>query len=220
MNTHAAAKTILCFGDSNTFGQRSDDVTKGRWPADVRWTGQLQTLLGESYAVIEEGLSGRTTDLDDARRQGCNGRAYLVPCLQSHNPIDGIVLMLGTNDLKAEFGRTSSAIAHAVDGLVDTIKHSAQASEDAPRIIIVSPMPIDASAEDFAALYARNYSAAAVEQSHQLAEALRAVAKKRDCLFFDAARIAVPGADGVHLSKASHTALAQGLAAQIIACFA
>ena len=52
-------KTILCYGDSNTYGY--NPVTGGRWPEDIRWTGRLQQLLGDEYKVIEEGCNGRTT---------------------------------------------------------------------------------------------------------------------------------------------------------------
>ena len=52
-------KSILCYGDSNTYGLMPD--SPDRYPRDVRWTGILQKKLGEDYYVIEEGLSGRTT---------------------------------------------------------------------------------------------------------------------------------------------------------------
>ena len=56
-------KTILCYGDSNTFGYVP--AGGGKWyPEDVRWTGVLQDDLGDAYRVIEEGCSGRTTDID------------------------------------------------------------------------------------------------------------------------------------------------------------
>jgi lysophospholipase L1-like esterase len=104
--TNPAAHTVLCFGDSNTNGISGDDENYVRLPAAVRWTGRLQRLLGDGYYVIEEGLNGRTTDLDYANRPGCNGRTYFGPCLQSHHPLDVVVIMLGTNDLKAEFNRS------------------------------------------------------------------------------------------------------------------
>lgn len=56
-------KTILCYGDSNTYGLRPD--SNQRYPREIRWTGLLQKSLGEDYYVIEEGLSGRTTLWDD-----------------------------------------------------------------------------------------------------------------------------------------------------------
>ena len=91
-------KHILCYGDSNTFG--TDPIHGGRHPDDVRWTGVLQKLLGSDYRVIEEGCGGRTTVFEDEISYGRNGLKMLIPIIASHNPLDLIVVMLGTNDLK------------------------------------------------------------------------------------------------------------------------
>jgi lysophospholipase L1-like esterase len=119
--TDPTAKTILCYGDSNTHGIPSNDEDDVRLPADVRWTGRLQLLLGEGYDVIEEGLSGRTTNVDYDDRPGANGRPYFAPCLQTHHPLDVVVIMLGTNDLKLQFDRPATAIADALSGYIDDI---------------------------------------------------------------------------------------------------
>ena len=100
-------KTILCFGDSNTWGFDPDATASSPYPIrhahDVRWTGVLARELGQEFHVIEEGQNGRTTVHEDPIVQHRNGRTYLPPCLESHKPIDLVVLMLGTNDLKAMF---------------------------------------------------------------------------------------------------------------------
>ena len=98
-------KRVLCYGDSNTWGfnAMNENVYGQRFPEEVRWTGRLQTLLGENWTVIEEGLCGRTTVFEDPLREGLNGLQYLGPCLATHNPIDYLILMLGTNDCKARF---------------------------------------------------------------------------------------------------------------------
>ncbi len=103
-------KTVLCYGDSNTWG--SDPETGERFAPDVRWPGVLRRSLGEGYWVIEEGLGGRTTVRDDPIEGAHkNGRAYLRACLESHKPIDLMTIMLGTNDLKARFAASASDIA-------------------------------------------------------------------------------------------------------------
>ena len=94
-------KNILCFGDSNTWGYVPG--TGNRYPKQIRWTGLLQNLLGDSFFIIEEGLNGRTTVLDDPTRIAKNGMTYLRPCLDSQAPIDLVVMMLGTNDCKHRF---------------------------------------------------------------------------------------------------------------------
>ena len=113
-------KTILCYGDSNTYGY--DPETGFRYPYEDRWTTILQKRLGDEALVIPEGLNGRTTCFEDEIRPGRNGFAYLEPCLHSHGPIDLVVLMLGTNDLKIRFQLTPTDIGKAIDRLILTIK--------------------------------------------------------------------------------------------------
>lgn len=208
MNTNPDAIKILCYGDSNTWGQMPD--MKGRQPADVRWTGQLQNLLGEKYYVIEEGLPSRTTDLEYAKKPGRNGKTYLIPCLGTHKPIDIVVLMLGTNDLKTVFNRTAGDVSLALKGLVaDTRKYGTYMEQDPPQIILVSPILIDSDAQEFANLYSDNYGAGASKKSLELAEHIAAVAKDENCIFLDAATVATPGVDGIHLATESHVSLAK-----------
>ena len=100
-------KTILCYGDSNTYGY---DPSNGfRYPKNVRWTGVLADLLGPEFTVIEEGCNGRTTVFDDPLEGWKNGLDYLKPCLNSHKPIDLVILMLGSNDLKDIFHASAAS---------------------------------------------------------------------------------------------------------------
>ena len=215
MITNPAARTVLCFGDSNTYGDPSDDPDYVRLAADVRWTGRLQALLGDGYDVIEEGLGGRTTDLDDGR-PGRNGREYLVPCLLSHDPLDLVVLMLGTNDLKARFDRSAAEIAAALGGLIDDIRTHASGP---PRVVLVSPIRIDDQqpwyAENDGGEFDGEFDGESVRKSARLPAELRRIAGSRGVLFADAATVARAGADGIHLSADSHGPLAELLATTI-----
>ena len=101
-------KTVLCYGDSNTFGYIPE--TGMRYPRDIRYPGRLKKLLGDEYDVIEEGCNGRTTIHDDPVDGWKNGLDYLKPCLNSHKPVDFVILMLGSNDLKATFHLTSGLL--------------------------------------------------------------------------------------------------------------
>ncbi|WP_037357389.1 GDSL-type esterase/lipase family protein [Amycolatopsis orientalis] len=210
---------VLCYGDSNTYGQRSEEVSRGRWPADVRWTGQLAGLLGSGYHVIEEGLGGRTTDLDypeSMNRPGRNGRTYLLPALLSHNPLDVVVLMLGTNDLKIQFGRTVPEAAAAIAGLLDEI--AAYGRTDAgqpPKVVLVAPPRINVSAPDFADVNGAFYDATSAAKAAQLAEPLAELAAARGTAFVDAGVVAEPGADGTHFSVPSHERFARVLADEV-----
>jgi len=111
-------KTILCYGDSNTYGY--NPVTGGRWPEDIRWTGRLQQLLGDEYKVIEEGCNGRTTMYKAPGEGWKSGLEYLKPCLNSHKPVDAVVMMLGTNGpedgLWTLYGRDRSRCGETGEG--------------------------------------------------------------------------------------------------------
>ena len=216
MITNPVAKTILCFGDSNTNGVPSDDEDYVRLAADVRWTGRLQRLLGDGYDVIEEGLSGRTTDIDYGDRPGCNGRVYLVPCLQTHQPLDVVVLMLGTNDLKIQFDRTPADIAMALSGYIDDIEFLATTRAGrVPRIILVSPIHLDDSRPAFAEMTEGNFDPVAVDKSRSLSRELHRLAGARRAMFADAATVARAGGDGVHLSLESHESIAKLIAMKV-----
>ena len=134
-------KTVLCYGDSNTYG--FDPRNGLRYPSDIRWTGRLQQLLGQDFIVIEEGCNGRTTAFDDPTEPWKNGLPYLKPCLNTHKPIDIVILMLGTNDLKNCFNVSVKEIAEGAGKLVDVIKEfTADKQGFIPKIILVSPPEI------------------------------------------------------------------------------
>ena len=135
--------TILCYGDSNTYGY--NPVNGLRYPKDVRWTGVLQKLLGEQYAVIEEGCNGRTTVFEDIAEPWKAGLGYLKPCLNTHKPIDFVIMMLGSNDLKRMFHASAKEIADGAEQLVSIIKEFTKEKQGfMPKVILVSPPEIGA----------------------------------------------------------------------------
>lgn len=210
----ATAARILCFGDSNTWGAIPQN--KERYLAADRWPGVLQVELGAAFDVIEEGLSGRTTDVDYADRPGRNGKAYLLPCLQSQNPLSGVVLMLGTNDIKVEFNRSAADIARAIHTLVDIIReYSRNEQGDAPHILLVSPAPINPETDIFKEKYTAYMNNQSVETSKLLAAEIKKVADATDCAFLDAGSVAQVSADGVHLTREAHAKLGMAIAAQV-----
>lgn len=134
-------KSILCYGDSNTYGLKSDLLS--RYPREARWTGLLQKQLGCEYYIIEEGLGGRTTVWDDPVEEHKNGKEYLLPCLDSHKPLDLVIVMLGTNDLKSRFSVTPFDVGASMENLVKTIlKTDAGINFHPPKILLVTPVPI------------------------------------------------------------------------------
>jgi lysophospholipase L1-like esterase len=211
---------VLCFGDSNTYGAPSEDDGRVRLPPDVRWTGRLQRLLGDGYSVVEEGLNGRTTNVDYDDRPGCNGLPYFVPCLLSHQPIEVVVLTLGTNDLKTQFDRSLEAIAESLGSYVDALGANATSRSGAtPRLVLVSPVPLDDGRPGFAEMEGE-FDALSVAKSRELSAHIRRTAERRGALFGDSAAIAETGADGVHLDIDSHARLADLLAAKVRAALA
>ena len=107
---------ILCYGDSNTWGYISG-TDHERYGINERWTKFLQCKLGDRFEVIEEGLNSRTLISNDTRpgKEGKNGYEYLIPCLDTHDPIDLIILMLGTNELKASYNKTAAEIGEMLE---------------------------------------------------------------------------------------------------------
>ena len=105
-------RRILCFGDSNTHGT---NPVGPRYGEDERWPALLQAMLGEDYRVLEEGFGGRTIAFDDPVEGGYKSAMdYLPPCLMSHDPLDLVIVMLGTNDTKQRFAMSAPAIAQAL----------------------------------------------------------------------------------------------------------
>jgi lysophospholipase L1-like esterase len=213
--TDRDAARVLCFGDSNTHGCPGDDPDYVRLPADHRWTGVLQSLLGDGYDVIEEGLNGRTTDVDYEDRPGCNGRSYFWPCLLSHQPLDVVVVMLGSNDLKARLGRTPRDIAESLHGYLDDIAAFVAENGRVPVAILVSPVRIDETGSRFAEVTAGDFDRDIVARSRELTEEIRRVARERGALYADAAQVAVAGDDGLHFTLDSHPRFAELIAATV-----
>ena len=139
MNT--IPKTIVCFGDSNTHGYNSSNM--GRFTEKERWTCLLADLLGSDYLVREEGLSGRTTSFEDPLFEGLNGFSYIHACMLTHEPLDLLIIMLGTNDVKERFGATPGNIAKGLERLVTKALRTSEAWRNQPNILIIAPPPIE-----------------------------------------------------------------------------
>ncbi len=202
-------KTVLCYGDSNTYGY---DPSNGfRYPENIRWTGRLQKLLGEEYRVIEEGCNGRTTVFDDPFEGWKNGLEYLKPCLNSHKPIDIVILMLGSNDLKETFHATPQQIADGAGALVETIQSFTEEKQGfKPQIILVSPPEIGEGIRH-SGFYGAFYENA-IERSKQFPKEYQRVADKHGCKFFNAAEFVMPSQiDSLHLDPEGHKVLAEEL---------
>jgi lysophospholipase L1-like esterase len=173
----------------------------------------LAVELAGAAVVIEEGLNGRTTIWDDPFLDGRNGRAYLLPCLRSHAPVDIVVLMLGTNDAKGIFGVKPPDIASAAGALVDLVLHSGTGPDGGPpRMLLVAP-PLLGELTAVSEVWGFGEARAG---SLRFGELYRTVAELKGVAFLDAAPVAeVDPADGVHLAPAGHAALGRAVAEAI-----
>lgn len=207
-------KTVLCFGDSNTYGTppMSGPDDWGRHDPPVRWPGVLRQDLGEGWHVVEEGLPGRTT-LHDDPIEGAhkNGLKALPSILESHRPIDVLVVMLGTNDLKARFAVTPEDIAASVGVLIRTIQASpAGVDGKPPALLLVSPAAIVETG------FLAGMFRGGAEKSRQLGRLYSGIAERLGVAFLDAeALIRVDPAEGIHLDADQHRILGRAVAERV-----
>jgi lysophospholipase L1-like esterase len=204
-------RRILCFGDSNTWGY--NPATEDRFDDQTRWTGVLQAALGSDFTVLEEGLNGRTTVWNDPIEGYKNGHDYLVPCLETHRPLDLVVLMLGTNDLKRRFSLSAYDIAQGAAVLLRAISYS-KAGRDghAPRVLLMAPPPV-ARLSNFAEMFEGSEA-----KSLLLGQHYRTVATEYNVAFFDTASvIRSSDIDGIHFEAEEHAKLGRAVTHEVLA---
>ena len=207
-------QNILCYGDSNTWGASIEGHADGRYPLGIRWTSVLQANLGDEYRIIEEGLGGRTTVTDDPIEGAWrNGRTPLLPILHSHRPLDWVVIMLGTNDLKTRFNKTAREIALGAMVLVDDIKREdIGTSGKTVKILLICPPPIIEDCDNPMIILSGGEA-----KSHEMPLYYEEMAKKADIYFLNAgAHITSSMVDGAHWAASQHKIFAAEVA-QIIA---
>lgn len=206
-------KHILCIGDSNTHGLCTDPSESAdhgnRYNEEERWTCLLQKALGEEYLVIEEGLSGRTCVYDDPDMDSVNLLPVLHAVLNSHEPLDLVILMLGTNDSKVKFNTDAKKITKGMQILVEEAKSVPCWGKNGPKILIVAPVPIEEGV-----IYP-DFNEKSVETTKTLAReyAFLAVAERAD--FLDAGGCELTSVDHVHLTKRGHRQLAERMEAAV-----
>lgn len=206
-------KRILCYGDSNTWG--FIPLTAERYSQAVRWTGVLQKTLGTDYQVIEEGLNGRTTVWNDPHSDGRNGRDYLLPCLESHMPLDLVILMLGTNDLKQKFSATATDIAEGAGFLGRLILLSKAGIQYHPPKLILAAPPTILEQTAYGEAFDGGF-----EKSRKFAKAYKRIADELNCPFLDAsACVQSSKRDGIHLEAEEHTKLGLAMAIAVQKAF-
>lgn len=207
-------KTIVCFGDSNTWGYNAE--TEVRFDEETRWTGLLAADLGSSYRVVEEGLSGRTSVSEDPLFEGLSGLSYLYPCLMSHSPLDLVVIMLGTNDTKDRFGLTSYNIAQGIVRLARKARGTASGiGGQPPEVLVIAPPPIGEKYIDTP--IGKPMGSQCSIKSAELAKHLESLLKGTDIHFADSgAHVSMNKIDYMHLDADEHKKMAKFVRDQVI----
>jgi lysophospholipase L1-like esterase len=204
-------RTLLTFGDSNTHGS-PPIVTPGlygRFGPKDRWPTVAAEALGPGWSLIEEGLPGRTTGLEDPIMGAhMNGQAGLRMALESHGPIDVLTIMLGTNDLKTRFAPSVDRITGGAAGLLDiALSEPMQTRHDGFKILLICPPPV----VETGPIRDQFWGAEAV--GPHLAASYRKLAKARGVGFFDARSVIdVSAQDGIHYEPEAHRMLGAALA--------
>ncbi len=210
-------KTILCFGDSNTWGY--DPASYGapfpaRHPLDKRWTGVLARELGDDYRVLEEGQNGRMTVHHDPFNAARRGLDYLPACLESHKPIDVVVMMLGSNDLKTFLNLPPIEVANGAAVLARLILSSTSGPRNqAPKLFLVCP-PAIADTSHLPEIDARLFDG--LNRSRELPRHYEALAASLGCAYLNSQDVTNPSTlDGVHLEASEHAKLGLAIAAVV-----
>ena len=204
-------KTVMCFGDSNTWG--ADPSGGPRFDRSTRWPCLMQTALGETCHVVEEGLGGRTTVWDDPVEGDRCGLKHLVPLIQSHHPLDVLIIMLGTNDLKNRFSVSAMDVSWSIGRLVEAARGCPDPhSGNPPELLVICPPPF----ADMRLSPLHDIFVGGEEKSHQLASALRRFCDEKRVRMLNACDVVQSSpVDGIHLDAAEHRKLGTAVAAEV-----
>ena len=205
-------KHIVCLGDSNTHGFNGDEIR--RFDESERWTCLLQEILGSEYLIIEEGLGSRTTAFDDPLTEGVSALSVITPILMSHEPVDLLIIMLGTNDTKSRFSLIPNEIALGLERLIKKTKFT-ECWKTEPRILVLVPKNIDSEYKN-SWIY-RDMGPGCDEKSKELAKYFKEVAYRNNCFYLDVNDYDISNnhVDCVHLDLKGHKELAKVLANKI-----
>lgn len=203
-------KQVICFGDSNTWGLIPGTSERYEW--GVRWTSLVQDQLKDNdIRIIEEGLCGRTTIFDDVYRENRNGLKTLPLILESHNPIDAVVIMLGTNDCKSHYKPNAYKIGKGLERCIDKLTEVVPAD----KILVVSPIHL--GDEVWKDEYDPEFDENSVVVSKELANEYKRIASVKNTHFLAASDYANPSLiDQEHMDTYGHEKLAQVISESII----
>lgn len=208
-------KNILFYGDSNTWG--FDPATRNRYPYKVRWTSICAGILGADFCCIPSGMNGRTTMFDDPLKGCRNGLEGIDYALQTHKPLDLIVVMLGTNDLKyTDAAGCAAGMEQLICKIITANERynlSSPVFPDGAKVLLISPVLLFENINETGKCDAR-------EESRKLADLYIDIEDRYGLEFLNAANIAEPSdTDRVHLGPEGHRKIGQAVAEKISSIF-
>jgi lysophospholipase L1-like esterase len=207
MNINTSAERIMVFGDSLSWGYMPGTKHQ-RFAADVRWPGKLQQLLGDDYEIIEENLNSRGIENGDPRpgKEGRRALDYIEACLDSQDPLDQVIVLLGTNELKHEMNMSAEQVGESMEKLLDiVINRPSQFREASPRVTLLSPPIIN---EETEYCKAGNKYLGATQKSEELVGVYERLAIKLG-IGFVALNSIKAGVDGIHIDAGEHAKVAE-----------
>ena len=128
------AGTIMCYGDSNTFGYDSRMGTEGRFPKEIRWTGILDDRT--EYKVKNHGICGRcipemTGQMDFICKQIKSWAKKAAPIW--------LFLMLGTNDILNAAEPSAEKTAEKMKHFLERLQETPEVSEGKIELCLLVP---------------------------------------------------------------------------------
>ncbi len=205
-------KIIVCFGDSNTYGYNAEDGSRfdSRFPKILEKILHKNTVENTSYKVIEEGLCGRTFAFNDPLHDGLCAIDYIQPCLESHSPIDLLIIMLGTNDTKQRFSATSRNIAMGARKLINKAK-CLDIYANSSNILLIAPPKIKEGYKTSEVFFTMGDKCD--EKSRDLIKELELIAGETNCHFLNSDEfLEMNNIDFMHLDEKNHKLMAEKLA--------
>ena len=194
-------KTVLCYGDSNTWGYHAKEDNRFDW--HTRYPGVLSRLLGDEYHVIEDGLCGRTTQYESDIELYVNGKKAAELAAEVHAPLDYAVIMLGTNDCKDMYNASLEDIRKGIEGIAACFE------QKGAKILLIAPVPMRGLEKS---PFYHEFGIRAEEKSLLLAGIYAQLAHEKDWMYLDADEIIVTGEfDHIHLEAEAHGKLAEAV---------
>ena len=195
-------KTVLCFGDSNTYGYNPSNG--GRYDKNTRWTGVLSTLLGEQFNVIEAGCNNRTAFNDNPAGKNYTGTKAINAYLTQN--LDYIILFIGINDLQTQYNTEPTDFISGLTKLIQPIK------EKVPNAQIFLLAPPKTNPAIMKCFFKTLFDETVIEKSEKLPHIYKQIATTHNCNFINLTEIiSTSTKDGLHLEPSEHKTIAEAI---------